>query len=104
MNAGISVVSLCAALGMGHGPLTLAVFHLIAAPFFTSMWEEYHTGILRTGNVLYGVTEGQFVSCAINLLTATLGAAAADPCPTPHTTLVTPCTSEQASAGGACLC
>lgn len=60
LNMGFIVLATACSLDLGATWLSLLFFHLIAGPFLTGQWEEYHTGTMRTGNSVFGVTEGQF--------------------------------------------
>ena len=41
--------------------------------FFLAQWEEYHTGILKTNNGVFGLSEGQFAQFAMMGSVAILG-------------------------------
>jgi len=56
----IVVLTMCGCF-CGASWLPLATMHTLCLQFFTSQWEEYHTGILNISNGWLGVTEGQFI-------------------------------------------
>ena len=65
-------LSLITALGMGPSLTTLLFITSIQVPFFLAQWEEYHTHVIRTNVGWFGVTEGQYLTVLLFLVTPLL--------------------------------
>lgn len=66
-------VSHCASAQYGLTPLALQAFCVSWVPWWVAQWEAYHTGVVRTGSAVFGVTEIQFIVSGMHLVTAICG-------------------------------
>jgi len=67
-------LGLCSLMGFGPTFSTMISLATLQIPFFLCQWEENHVHILRAQVANFGVTEGQYLSVALNIITAIFGA------------------------------
>ncbi|KAF4685862.1 Choline/ethanolaminephosphotransferase 1 [Perkinsus olseni] len=66
-------MSAMASTALGCGPRAMAFLMFMIVPFFLAQWEEYHTHVFRSGLSFYGVTEAQFTSIALHMISFFFG-------------------------------
>eukprot|EP00516_Mucochytrium_quahogii_P010024 CAMPEP_0203767742 /NCGR_PEP_ID=MMETSP0099_2-20121227/1173_1 /ASSEMBLY_ACC=CAM_ASM_000209 /TAXON_ID=96639 /ORGANISM=" , Strain NY0313808BC1" /LENGTH=351 /DNA_ID=CAMNT_0050664299 /DNA_START=152 /DNA_END=1207 /DNA_ORIENTATION=+ len=67
------VIGLASILGFGASWQTVVTIATVQIPFFLCQWEENHIHVLRAQIGNFGVTEGQYLSMFLNIITAVLG-------------------------------
>mmetsp|Transcript_98234 Transcript_98234/g.275027 ORF Transcript_98234/g.275027 Transcript_98234/m.275027 type:complete len:404 (-) Transcript_98234:163-1374(-) len=63
----------CVSAQYGLTPLTLCALCVSWVPWWVAQWEAYHTGVVRTGSAVFGVTEIQLIVAGIHVVTAVFG-------------------------------
>ncbi|KAF4675100.1 Choline/ethanolaminephosphotransferase 1 [Perkinsus chesapeaki] len=66
-------MSAMASTALGCGPRAMAFLMFMIVPFFLAQWEEYHTHVFRSGLSFYGVTEAQFTSMGLHMISYFFG-------------------------------
>mmetsp|Transcript_94555 Transcript_94555/g.267121 ORF Transcript_94555/g.267121 Transcript_94555/m.267121 type:complete len:413 (-) Transcript_94555:45-1283(-) len=66
-------IGYCISQQCGLGVLTSSALVVSWLPWWLAQWEAYHTGIVRTGGEVFGITEIEFVVAFIHFVTAAVG-------------------------------
>lgn len=72
LSCSFSTIVLAASLGLGHSGYATVLLLTFIVPFYTSTWEEYHTGTLYLG-YFNGPTEGVIIACLVMTISAITG-------------------------------
>jgi len=72
------ILMVCQAIRLGPSYELLFFSGLFQFAFFCANWSEYHSGVLTTNVMYFGVTEGQLLICASLLVAGIFGPAAWD--------------------------
>ena len=70
----ILILTLVQGVVLGRGIYLVVTILCIQGVFYFAAWEEYHLKMTRTQIGVFGVTEGQFVHMAVNIISAVFGA------------------------------
>ena len=63
----------CCSQRLGFGATTVVSLVVSWVPWWLAQWEAYHTGVVRTGGALFGITEIELVVASIHVISAVAG-------------------------------